>query len=105
MAARTTSTTCGNPTLAAGVIVALGAMVAGCQSDSAAFVQAQEAHYQKVAAWCYAYSGVTPTSELGQDCIQRAWVAVPPGECAINSCIDGSNGYNGTSRYRERMIK
>ena len=86
MAAKTTSTTRGNLILAAGAIVALGAMVAGCQTNYALMYD-QEAHAQRVAAWCRAYSGVTPASPLGQDCIRRAWVGVPPGKC-VYGCID-----------------
>src|SRR5919109_3364829 len=87
MAARTTSITRRSLIHAAGAIVALGATVAGCQADSASLMYAQEAHAQQVAAWCYVYSGVTTASPLGQECVRRAWVTVPPGEC-VYGCID-----------------
>src|SRR5262245_34304569 len=101
MAAKTTSTTRGNLIPAAGAIVALGAAVAGCQADSAALMYAQEAHAQQVATWCYAYSGVTTASPLGQECVRRAWVGVPPGECNFfHSCVEQFNAFYQTGRYR-----
>ena len=54
MATKATSTRPCNPIPAAVAIVALGVMLIGCQADSAALTYAQEAHAQKVSAWCYA---------------------------------------------------
>jgi len=99
MAAKTTSIRRGNLIPAAGAIVALGVTVAGCQADSAALMYAQEAHAQRVAAWCYAYSGVTTASALGQECVRRAWVGVPPGEC-VYGCID--HAFYRTGLYHAR---
>jgi hypothetical protein len=76
MATKATSSTRCKPIPAAVAIVALGGMLIGCQADSAALMYAQEAHAQKVAAWCYAYSGVT-TASLQEDCVRRVWANVP----------------------------
>jgi hypothetical protein len=77
MAKKATSTTRCKPIPAAVAIVVLGGMLIGCQADSAALMYAQEAHAQKVAAWCYAYSGAT-TASLQEDCVRRVWTNVPP---------------------------
>ena len=87
MATETTSTTRGNPILAAGAIMALGAMVIGCQANSAALMYAQEAHAQQVAAWCYANAGGT-SAYLQQDCVRQVWINVPPGECFNDPCTE-----------------
>ena len=84
MATETTSTTRGNPILAAGAIMALGALVIGCQANSAALMY--EAHAQQVAAWCYAYGGTT--AYLQQDCVRQVWINVPPGECFNDPCTE-----------------
>jgi hypothetical protein len=97
MAAKTTPTSRRYPILAAGAIVALSTMVTGCRSDYAALSYAQQAHAQQVAAWCYAYLGVTTASVQGQECLGRAWVGVPPGECDINPCTDPFHAFY--SRY------
>jgi hypothetical protein len=88
MATETTSATRGNPVLAAGAIMALGAMVAGCQANSQAMMYAQETHRQRVEAWCYwAHVGGT-TDSLIEQCVQQAWQNVPLGECDIEPCAD-----------------
>jgi len=91
MAAKTTSTTRCEPIPAAVAIVALGGMLIGCQADSAALMYAQEAHAQKVAAWCYAYSGAT-TPSLQEDCVRRVWANVPVSDYWIkhNGTVSGA---------------
>ena len=105
MTAKTTSTTHGNRIPTAGAIVALGAMVVGCQAPSAAYEI--EAHAQQVSSWCYGYLGTTPS--LQQDCVRRAWVGVPHSECFHNPCTEQFNAYYGyRARYyasRERIEK
>ena len=61
---------------AAVVIVAFGSMSIGC-ADSAALKYEQEAHAQKVLAWCRAVSGA-PTVSLQEECVERAWADIPP---------------------------
>jgi len=65
-----------NPIPAAVAIGVLGAMLIGC-ADSAALKYEQEAHAQKVLAWCRAYSGAA-TQSLQDECVDRAWADVPP---------------------------
>jgi hypothetical protein len=65
-----------NPVPAAVVVVALGAMSIGC-ADSAALMYEQEAHAQKVLAWCRSVSGARTVS-LQEECVERAWADVPP---------------------------
>jgi len=97
----TQTTTRGNPLLAAGALMALGAVAAGCQASSGPLMYAQEAHAQRVEAWCYnAIIGRTTESLLRQ-CVQHAWINVPPGECDIDPCADtfdtpyyAGRGYN-----------
>jgi xanthosine utilization system XapX-like protein len=91
MATKATSTTRCNPIPAAVAIVTLGGMLIGCQADSAALMYAQEAHAQKVAAWCYAYSGAT-TAWLQEDCVRRVWINVPASDYWIkhNATVNGA---------------
>ena len=81
MASKTTFAKCCNPIAAAVAIVALGGMLVGC-ADSAALMYAQEAHAQKVAAWCYTYSGAR-TASLQEDCVRRVWANVPPSQYSV----------------------
>ena len=90
MTVKTTSTRHGNPIPTAGAIMALGAMVVGCQAPSSAYEL--EAHAQQVSTWCYSYFGAT-TAYLHQDCFRRAWVGVPPSECSIHPCTEQFNAY------------
>ena len=99
MAARTTSAPRGNLLFAASSIVALGAILAGCQTHSAALMYAQEAHTRELAAWCSAYSGGTIASEEGRDCIRRAWVNVPYRECFKHNCATQIETFYGTGRH------
>jgi hypothetical protein len=99
MAARTTFAPRGNLLFAAGSIVALSAIVAGCQSRSAALMYAEQAHTQELAAWCSAYSGVTIASEEGRECIRRAWVNVPYRECFKHNCATQIETFYGTGRH------
>ena len=75
MATKATSTIRCTPIPAAVAIVALGGMLIGCQADSPRLMYAQETHAQKVAAWCYAYSGTT--ASLQEECVRRVWINVP----------------------------
>ena len=86
MATENTSTTRGNPILAAGAIMALSAMAVGCQANSGTRMYAIEAHAQRVEAWCYAAHVGGTTKSLLQQCIQQAWINVPLGECDIDPC-------------------
>jgi hypothetical protein len=63
-------------------------MLIGCQADSPSLMYAQEAHAQKVAAWCYAYSGTT--ASLQEECVRRVWINVPVSDYWIK--------YHGTIR-------
>jgi hypothetical protein len=87
MAMENTSTTRGSP-IPAAAIVALAAMAVGCQANSQTMMYASEAHAQRVEAWCYAAHIGGTTESLLQQCIQQAWINVPPGECAIDPCSD-----------------
>ena len=88
MATKTTPAKRGNSVLAAGAIMALGAMVSGCQSSSQAMMYAQEAHAQRVRAWCHwAHVGGT-TESLIEQCVEQAWQNVPLGACDIEPCAD-----------------
>ncbi len=104
MTAKTASTKPRTNTLTAGAIVALCSIVTGCQNNSAAFMYEQEAHAQEVSAWCYAYDlGRTPS--LHQDCVQRAWVGVPPSECFHHPCNEQFNAlYAYQPSYGSRRI-
>jgi len=82
----TTSTTRRAPLLAAAAAMALGALAAGCQAYSAAFMYAQEAHAREVEAWCYRNFVGHKTPSLIRQCVQQAWINVPPGECDIGLC-------------------
>jgi len=75
MAKKATSTTRCKPIPAAVAIVVLGGMLIGCGVDSAARMYVEEAHAQRVAAWCSA-AGAT-TASLQEDCVRRAWQNVP----------------------------
>ena len=88
MATENTSTTRGNPILAAGAIMALSAMAVGCQANSGTRMYAIEAHAQRVEAWCYAAHVGGTTKSLLQQCVQQAWINVPLGECDIDPCTD-----------------
>ena len=95
MATDTTSATRGNSVLAAGALMALGVMAAGCQTSSGPMMYAREAHAQQVEAWCYNAIIGHKTESLIQQCVQQAWINVPPGACDINaSCPD--TGHFGT---------
>jgi hypothetical protein len=90
MATKATSTIRCTPIPAAVAIVVLGGMLIGCQAGSAALMYAQEAHAQKVAAWCHAYSGTT--ASLQEDCVRRVWINVPASDYWIkhNSTVNGT---------------
>jgi hypothetical protein len=109
MAAKTISATRHNPIPSAGAIVALAAMVSGCQTDYASLAYAQEAHARQIAAWCYNNLGLTTASLEGQDCVRRAWVQIPDTDCQVlygnNSCTTGywpSYGPIAGARYARR---
>ena len=70
-----TSTTRRKPIPTAVAIVALGGMLIGCGVNSAARMYAEEAHAQRVAAYCSA-AGAT-TASLQEECVRRAWQNVP----------------------------
>ena len=94
MATENTSIPRGKPVLTAGAIVALSAMAVGCQANSETRMYAMEAHAQRVEAWCYAaHIGGTTTSLL-QQCVQQAWINVPPGECDIDPCTTDTGRFD-----------
>jgi hypothetical protein len=62
---------------AIGIAVLSGTLM-GC-ADSAALTYTHEMHAQKVAAWCYTYSGAR-TAWLREDCVRRVWANVPPSQ-------------------------
>ena len=102
MATECTSTTRRSPILVAGVLMASGAMLIGCQANSAALMYAQEAHAKQVAAWChYSHVGGT-TPSLQEQCIRHAWINVPPGECFTKPCI-GAGHYG--APYHARFAR
>jgi hypothetical protein len=101
MAVETRSTTRGNPIPAAGAVVALAAMMAGCATNYAPLSYTQEAHAQQVAAWCYSNFGYTTASQEGRDCVDRAWFWILDSDCqSLNkSCTREFYAFYGTGRY------
>jgi len=101
MAVRTTPTTRGNLISAAGAVVALAAMAAGCQTNYAPLTYAQEAHAERVAAWCYRNFGYTTASQEGRDCAERAWFWMLDSDCQSldKSCTREFYAFYGAGRY------
>ena len=75
MVKEATSTTRCTPIPAAVAIVVLGGMLIGCGGNSSARMYAEEAHAQRVAAWCSA-AGAT-TASVQEDCVRHSWINVP----------------------------
>ena len=75
MAKKAPSATRCKPIPAAVAIVVLGGMLIGCGGNSSARMYTEEAHAQRVAAYCSA-AGAT-TASLQEECVRRAWQNVP----------------------------
>ena len=75
MAKKATSATRCKPIPAAVAIVVLGGMLIGCGGNSSARMYTEEAHAQRVAAWCSA-AGAT-TASVQEDCVRHSWINVP----------------------------
>ncbi|HEY6632950.1 MAG TPA: hypothetical protein VIZ90_15990 [Rhizobiaceae bacterium] len=76
------------PLLAAGALMALGAVASGCQVNSGALMYAGEEHAQQVEAWCYHNLVGRRTEALMRRCVEQVWVNVPGGACDVNICTD-----------------
>jgi hypothetical protein len=84
----TQSTTRGNPVVAAAALMALGAVMAGCQTSYGPMMYAGEAHAQRVEAWCYHNLTGHRTESIIRQCVDQVWINVPLGECDIDPCAD-----------------
>ena len=100
MATRAPTTSC-NAISAIAVLAALGAMLIGC-ADPAALRFEQEAHADKVLAWCRHVSGARTVS-LQQECVERAWADVPPS--AFWTKYHGHAPYQTETAWRDSAIR